>query len=210
MTEDATVATRSVTTTPEPSEERVPLGRVLVYASPLVGVFLANSLVGIYLLKFATDVLYLAPALVGAIFLLGRVWDAVSDPLVGFLTDRTRSRLGRRRPWFLASALPVGLTIVAVWAPPPDLEGPALVAWFTLAVLLFYTAFTAFRVPHQAMAAELSRGYHDRTRVFAILQLVESRGWWPVPAVSSSSSEPRTSVPSPPSSSRRSRSSPPC
>jgi len=160
----------------EPTEERVPLGHVLIFASPLIGVFLANALLGIYLLKFATDVLYIAPAIVGAIFLAGRVWDAVSDPLVGFLTDRTHTRIGRRRPWFLASAVPVGITIVAVWAPPPNLEGASLVTWFTLSVLLFYTAFTAFRVPHQAMAAELSRGYHDRTRVFAIMQLVESLG----------------------------------
>ena len=128
----------------------MPIGRVLIYASPLVGVFLANALTGIYLLKFATDVLYLAPAVVGAIFLVGRVWDAVADPIVGFLTDRTRTRMGRRRPWFLASALPLGITMVALWAPPPDLEGISLVTWFTLAVLLFFTAFTALRVPHQS------------------------------------------------------------
>ena len=157
-------------------EERVPLGRIVTYATPLLGVMLSGSLVSLYLLKFATDVLLIAPAVVGAIFLAGRVWDAVSDPLVGHLSDRTRTRLGRRRPWFLGSALPVGIATWAVWAPPAALEGPALIAWFAAAILLFYTAFTAFRVPHLAMGAELSRGYHDRTRVFGVLQVVEGVG----------------------------------
>lgn len=169
-----------MTTNPDPSvdigEERIPISRVLIYASPLSGVFIAHSLVGFYLLKYATDVLLIAPAVVGAIFLVGRVWDAVTDPVVGSLSDRTHTRYGRRRPWFFASAIPIGLAIVALWVPPPELEGMAMVIWFTLAVLLFYTTFTVFRVPHQAMAAELSRGYHDRTRVFAILQVVESLG----------------------------------
>jgi len=170
-TDSAGIASEAIS-----GEERVPVSRVLVYASPLSGVFIAHSLVGFYLLKYATDVLLIAPAVVGIIFLVGRVWDAITDPLVGSLSDRTQTRFGRRRPWFLASALPIGLAIVALWVPPPELEGTALTVWFALAVLLFYTAFTIFRVPHQAMAAELSRGYHDRTRVFAVLQLVESVG----------------------------------
>ena len=172
------VATQADSTESEAGagEERIQLSRILVYASPLSGVFIAHSLVGFYLLKYATDVLLIAPAIVGAIFLVGRVWDAVTDPLVGSLSDKTQTRFGRRRPWFLASALPIGLAIVALWVPPSELEGTALAIWFALAVLLFYTAFTIFRVPHQAMAAELSRGYHDRTRVFAVLQLVESVG----------------------------------
>ena len=66
-------------------------------------------LVMVYLLKFSTDVLGVGPAVVGALFGLGRLWDAVSDPAVGFLSDRTSSRLGRRRPWIAASALPTAL-----------------------------------------------------------------------------------------------------
>lgn len=157
-------------------EERVPTSRILAYSAPLLAVFTSNALVGLYLLKFSTDVLLLAPALVGTILLLARVWDAVSDPLVGYLSDRTRSRWGRRRPWFAASALPLGLAIVALWSPPPSLDGAQLGAWFAGAVLAYYTAYTCFRVPHMAMGAEISRGYHDRTRVFGVMQLVENVG----------------------------------
>ena len=87
-------------------EERVPTSRILTYSAPLLAIFTSNALVGLYLLKFSTDVLLLAPALVGTILLLARVWDAASDPLAGYLSARTRSRWGRRRPWFAASALP--------------------------------------------------------------------------------------------------------
>ena len=76
----------------------------------------------------------------------------------------------------MVSALPLGLAVVALWSPPSRLEGVALDVWFAIAVLLYYTAFTCFRVPHMAMGAELSRGYHDRSRVFGIAEVVEKLG----------------------------------
>jgi GPH family glycoside/pentoside/hexuronide:cation symporter len=157
-------------------EERVPVGVILTYSTPLLAIFLSNALVGLYLLKFATDSLLIAPALVGMILLGARVWDAVSDPLVGYLSDRTQTRWGRRRPWFAVSALPLGLAIIALWSPPASLGENAVLAWFAVAVVLYYTAYTGFRVPHLAMGAELSRGYHDRTRVFGVMQAVENFG----------------------------------
>jgi len=160
-----------------PEEERIPTATVVTYASPLLGVMLANALVALYALKFAADVLLLAPATAGVIFLAARVWDGVSDPMAGYLSDRTRTRLGRRRPWLLGSAVPMGLATAALWAPPETLGPRALLVWYALSVLAFYTAFTAFMVPHLALGAELSRGYHDRTRVFGIKQMVESTGF---------------------------------
>ena len=71
--------------------------RVVVFGAPIVGAAYLLFFIQFYLLKFATDVLLLPAAAVGAIFGLGKLWDAVSDPLVGTLSDRTRSRLGRRR-----------------------------------------------------------------------------------------------------------------
>ncbi len=137
---------------------------------------MASTLVSFYLLKFSTDVLLIAPAVIGSLLLLARVWDAITDPLAGWLSDRTRTPLGRRRPWLLGAALPFGGSVVMLWSPPEDLEGAALTVWIGAAILLFYTAYTAFRIPHLAFAAELDRGYHERTRVFAILQAVESIG----------------------------------
>ncbi len=137
---------------------------------------MANTLISFYLLKFSTDVLMIAPAVVGTLLLLARFWDAFTDPLAGWLSDRTRTRMGRRRPWLLGAALPFGASVVMLWSPPANLEGSALTVWVGAAILLFYTAYTAFRIPHLAFAAELDRGYHERTRVFAVLQMVESVG----------------------------------
>jgi GPH family glycoside/pentoside/hexuronide:cation symporter len=158
------------------AEERIPTGSILVYSSPVLGVFMAGGLVNFYLLKFSTDILLIGPAAIGFMLLAARVWDAVTDPAAGWLSDRTHSRIGRRRPWLLASAIPLGAAIVMLWSPPEELEGTALTLWVGGAIFLFYTAYTAFRVPHLALGAELSRGYHDRTRVFGIMQAVESIG----------------------------------
>ena len=148
------------------SDERLPLATIALYSAPGVGAGYMFLLVTLFLLKYATDVLLIAPAAMGVIFMAARVWDALTDPVVGFLSDRTRTRMGRRRPWLLAAALPVGVTFAMLWAPPQSLSGAGLVAWMAVAVFLFYTAMTAFIVPHNALGAELTTHYHDRTRVF--------------------------------------------
>ena len=80
---------------------------IFAYALPSIGIgtlFFLNSML---LLQFATEVLRVAPAFVGSVLFAARLWDAVTDPLTGNLSARTRSRLGRRRPWMLASILPI-------------------------------------------------------------------------------------------------------
>ena len=152
-------------------EPRVPLRTLLVYSLPAVGAGYAFFLVLLFLLKYGTDVLLVAPAAMGAIFMAGRVWDAVTDPLAGYWSDRTRTRWGRRRPWMLASAIPAGLAFVMMWAPPRELGSAEMVAWMAAAVLLFYTAMTGLLVPHTSLGAELTTNYHDRTRIFGVRQI---------------------------------------
>jgi len=153
-------------TPPDRATACAPPGVLLAYAAPAVASSFVFTAVSLYLLKYSTDVLLIAPATVGLIFAVGRFWDAVTDPVVGHLSDRTRSRLGRRRPWLLASVLPVAAAYVAIWSPPAGLNGNAIAYWMGGAILLFYSAITAFTVPYQALGAELCAGYHDRTRVF--------------------------------------------
>jgi GPH family glycoside/pentoside/hexuronide:cation symporter len=139
----------------------------IAYGFPALGVLTANVLFAAYIVKYATDVLLVPIGVMGALFALQRIWDAVTDPLAGYWSDRTRTRWGRRRPWLVASIFPLTLFGWMVWAPPIALEGPSLVAWVTVAMLGFSTATTVFMVPHQALGAELTDDAHERTRVFA-------------------------------------------
>jgi len=146
----------------------VPISRsvALTYSLPSAGVGFALFLGSIFYLKYATDVLGIAAASMGWILFASRFWDAVSDPLVGFLTDRTRTRLGRRRPWILASALPFGLVVVGMWSPPSFLGPQQLVYWVGGCYLVLFTAFTAFSVPYDALGAELTSEYRSRNVLF--------------------------------------------
>jgi GPH family glycoside/pentoside/hexuronide:cation symporter len=154
----------------------LPGGVLFAYAAPGFGVSFLYSLLLVMYLKFATDRLGASAAIVGFIVFASKVWDAVSDPLAGNLSDRTRSRLGRRRSWLLASALPIAFFSWMAWAPPAALGRDALHAWIAVAIFGFYTAFTIFEVPHMALGAELSPGGTERNRIFGARQLVRTVG----------------------------------
>ncbi len=151
-----------------PEAERVPLRTVLSYGPPIFGLSGLLFFIQFFFLKFATDVLLLAPATVGVIFALGRAWDAFSDPIVGTLSDRTRSFLGRRRPWMLAAIPILGLGFAMTWMPPEAIDGTALYAWIGLALFVFYSGYTAYAIPHASLGAELTPDHHDRSRVFGV------------------------------------------
>lgn len=160
----------------DPLHTPAPRAVLIAYAAPALSSSFLFTAVSLYLLKFSTDVLLMAPATMGLLFGISRFWDAVTDPLVGHLSDRTNTRWGRRRPWLLASAIPVALAYFAVWAPPEGLVGTSLTLWMGAAILIFFAAVTAFSVPYNALGAELSAGYHDRTRVFGAKAIGEQIG----------------------------------
>ncbi|MCP4904346.1 MAG: hypothetical protein GY910_05130 [bacterium] len=143
---------------------------LLAYAAPMVAINFSLVLFMSYVNKYAIDVLLVPATAMGLIFGIGRLWDAVTDPMAGLWSDRTQHRLGRRRPWILASSLPVALFGLMVWAPPESLSTPELIAWMTVAVFGFNTAMTIFLTPHQALGAELTLDHHSVSRVFAFRQ----------------------------------------
>jgi sugar (glycoside-pentoside-hexuronide) transporter len=120
-----------------------------------------------YLLPFYTDVVVLAPWLAGLGKMLGLIWDGVNDPVTGYLSDRTSTRFGRRRPFLLAAALPMGLTFGLLWSPPAQLGPLTGFLYLVLAYVLLDTCFTLYATPYLALGAELSPDYHERTQLSA-------------------------------------------
>jgi len=152
----------------EASGGRVPLGTLLAYGPPVFALASLLFFVQFYFLKYATDVLLLAPSAVSVVFALGRVWDAVSDPIVGTWSDRTRTRFGRRRPWMMAGVPLVAVCFALVWAQPESLQPSARLLWAGVALFAFYSAFTVYGVPHQSLGAELTSDHHERSRIFGL------------------------------------------
>jgi len=146
----------------------LPLKVAVQYSLPATVFGYMVFLIAVYLMKYTTDVLMMAPAVIGSIMFIARIWDAFSDPLVGYLSDRTTLKMGRRRPWILFSSVPLGLGFYMMWCPPESLTGTALVAWMAFGVLFFYTAFTTFSIPSMSLGAELTDSYDGRTRLFGI------------------------------------------
>lgn len=124
---------------------------------------LPNNILVFYLLFFLTTVAGLNPTLAGSVLLVGKLWDAINDPIIGWLSDRTRSPLGRRYPWMLGGAIPLAICFCLQWWVPPTTEQGLLFAYYSGIALVFYVAFTAVAVPYSTLAAELTQGYDERT-----------------------------------------------
>ncbi|MBX0326399.1 MFS transporter [Oscillochloris sp. ZM17-4] len=123
---------------------------------------MAAIIVGFFQALFLTTVAGMSPSAVGAILLLGRVWDAITDPWMGLISDRTRSRLGRRRIWMLVGAAPFGLLYFLLWFSPPFGDVGKFL-YYLVVILFFNTAYTVVNVPYTSLTAELTSDYDERT-----------------------------------------------
>lgn len=147
------------------------LGTKLSYAVGNVGLQMLIAAMGFLLMIFYTDVALVPPAVAGAALLVGKVWDTINDPLFGWVTDRTRSRWGRHRVYLIYGAIPLAVVSAAVWMVPPGLSPVAAFLWIAITYTLFDTLMTLVQLPYQAMAANLTRDYDERTSLTAFASL---------------------------------------
>jgi len=145
------------------STERLSLTTKLFYGSGDIFGGGAMVIVGFFFLFFMTEVAHLDPGLAGLVLLVGKIWDAVNDPLMGYLSDRTRSRFGRRRVYFLVGIVPIVLTFTFLWVVPPTSSQWALFAYFVSLSILFDTVLTIVMVPYTALAQEITLDYNERS-----------------------------------------------
>lgn len=143
------------------------VGTKLSYSVGNVGLQMLIAAMNFMLMIFYTDVALVAPAVAGAALLVGKVWDTVNDPLFGWATDRTRSRHGRHRVYLIYGAIPLGIAAAAVWMVPPGLSPLAAFFWIAITYTVFDTLMTLVQLPYQAMAANMTRDYDERTSLTA-------------------------------------------
>ena len=137
---------------------------LLSYGLGDAGTGMAASLIGFYLFIFYTAAAGLPAWMAGLVLMLARLWDAINDPLVGWLSDRTRSRWGPRLPWILWSAVPLGLAMAAMWWLPPGNAWVKVVV-FVLISIVANSLYTCVNLPYSALAAELTTNTELRTRL---------------------------------------------
>jgi glycoside/pentoside/hexuronide:cation symporter, GPH family len=142
--------------------QRLPLKTRLAFGAGDLSPGIASIIVGFFQALFLTTVAGLSPGAAAIILLLSRVWDAITDPLMGLLSDRTRSRFGRRRFWLIVGAVPFGLSYFLLWWVPP-LGETARFFYYLVVILAFNTAFTVVNVPYTSLTAELTEDYDERT-----------------------------------------------
>ncbi len=151
-------------------------GRQMGYGTADLGIAAVESIVQLYLLKFYSEVVGLSATWVGLALAIAMVWDAISDPLMGGISDRTSHRQGRRRPYFVPGSILLSLTFYLLFNPPAAGHQMALFFYLLLAFLLLNTSMTLVAVPHAALAGELSSDRHERSALFGFKRLFATLG----------------------------------
>jgi Na+/melibiose symporter-like transporter len=159
----------------------LPLRTKLAYGVGQVAEGAKNGAFEFFLFFYYTQVLGLSGTLAGAAMMIALVADAVTDPMVGSLSDSLRGRWGRRHPFLYASALPLAISFALLFQPPAGLGQAGLFGWLTVFGLLTRFAMTLYFVPHMALGAELSPDYRERTTIVAFRTFFGMAGGTAVP-----------------------------
>ncbi len=153
------------------AEDRIPFPLKVVYG---FGAFVNNTLAAaiggmIIVLNLG---LGMSPALVGLLGALPRLTDALTDPLMGYISDNTRSRWGRRRPYMFVGAIVVGIVFAILWQLPEGKSESFYFTYFLIGSLLFFLAYTIYATPWVALGYELTPDYHERTRLMGVQNFI--------------------------------------
>ena len=152
------------------SAEKLHFTTKLAYGAGDFGPAITANILVFYLLFFLTDVAGIPAALAGSVLMIGKIFDAVNDPIIGLLSDRTRSRWGRRLPWMLGGMIPFALLYAAQWLIPHFSDDRLTNQWglfvyYVAIAMAFNLCYTTVNLPYTALTPELTQNYNERTRL---------------------------------------------
>ena len=159
------------------TQTRLPMRTKLAYGVGAVGEQIFFGMFNTFITIYYNQALGLSNSLIGVAIMIALLGDAISDPAVGMLSDRWRSRIGRRHPFLFAAPVPVAISVYLVFSPPEALVNAiadgsgsqfALFAWLCVWTILARLFLTLYTIPHFALGGELTRNAHDRSRLFSI------------------------------------------
>jgi GPH family glycoside/pentoside/hexuronide:cation symporter len=149
------------------TQTRLPLATKIFYGIGDIGNAVVNSSIQFFLMIFYTDAAMVAPAIASNALFIGKCWDAVNDPLFGWISDRVKSPLGRRRVFMIYGAIPLAICIMLLWFVPSGFTGIALFVWIAITFCLFDTFWSVTNVPYYALTADLTDDYDERASLTA-------------------------------------------
>ncbi|NEP18144.1 MAG: MFS transporter [Leptolyngbya sp. SIO4C1] len=145
---------------------KLTLATKLAYGAGDLGAGLTSNLLAFSFLIFLTNVAGLEPITAGTVLLIGKIWDGVNDPIVGMLSDRTRTRWGRRYPWIFLTGVPFGIAFFFNWIVPGFATTPAAKFWYYVLIsVAFQIFFTTTNLPYSVLTAEMTQDYDERTEL---------------------------------------------
>ena len=155
--------------------KKLPFWTNIIYGSGDFGFSMNNSIITAFFAIFMVTVVGMAPGLVAIILFVGRSWDFVNDLLVGYLSDRTRTKWGRRRPFLLFGAIPFGLSFVLLWL-SPNFSQTGLIIYYSLAYIVYEALATLVYMPYFALTPELTSDYDERTKLTSFRMMFNIMG----------------------------------
>lgn len=153
-----------------PAERPLGLLRIVSYGAGDFAFNLSFTFSSLFLLYFYTDVLGIPAGTAGLIIMIALIWEGITDPVIGMLANRTKSRWGRYRPYLLFGSVPLSLSVIAMFL-PLGLRGDALVAYCFVSHLLYRTVFTFVNIPYIALSAQMTSDSHERGKIAAARML---------------------------------------
>lgn len=151
-------------------------GRKLCFGVGALGKDLCYAMISTFLMIYFTDTVGLNPFFVGNLFLVARVWDAVNDPIMGFMVDNTRTRWGKFRPWILIGTL-LNAVIMIFMFRNPNLEGVSLYVYYSVVYILWGMTYTVMDIPYWSMLPSLSSTQKERESMSVIPRIFASSAW---------------------------------